>query len=165
VQFLGFEVPAAAHHAVGIDLQFAGGAERDDLVADLDAEPREVLRAAVGPFDVDAVEAFVFTGGLHVLLHGADLAADSGVDAVLGNQDAAGQAQLFAQGTLPEPHGVGISDGGKAVKEDDSVQSHVFKGTGLDSGGLTRFRRRWPLDGAASQLHKQGLLACHPCCL
>jgi hypothetical protein len=161
-------VPAAPHHAVGVHLEFAGGAKGDDFIAHLDAEPGEVCRAAVGPFNVDAVEAFVLTGGLDVLLHGADPAADSCVDAVLGDQDAAGQSQLFAEGTLPEPHGVGISDGGKAVKKDDSVQSHVFKGTGLDPGGLTRFRRRGPLGGAASQLHKQppsGLptpVACEP---
>jgi len=93
------------------------------------------LRAAVGPFHVDAVEALVFAGGLDVLLDRDDLAAHRGVDAVLGDEDAPGQSELLAQGTLPEPHRVRICDGGKAVKEHNSVQSHVFKGTCLGRAG------------------------------
>ena len=63
-----------------------------------------------------------------------DLAADGRVDAVLGDEDAAGQAELLAQGALPEPDGVRVGERGKAVKEHNSVQSHVFKGTGWPAG-------------------------------
>ena len=51
------QMRAAAHDAVCVHLELARGAEGDDLVADLDAQPGEVRRAAVGPLHVDAVEA------------------------------------------------------------------------------------------------------------
>ncbi len=121
MELLGLEVRAAADDAVLIDLQLAGGAEGDDLVANLDAEPRKVVGAAVGPFHVDTVEALVLPGGLHVLLDGVQFPANGGVDAVLGNEDAPGQAELLAQGALPEPDGVRVSDRSKAVKEHNSV--------------------------------------------
>ena len=98
---LGLQVLAATHNAVLVHFQLARCAEGDNLIADLDAEPRKVVSAAVGPFEVDIVETLVLTRGFDVLLHVVELTADSCVDAVLGDQDAAGKAQFLAEGALP----------------------------------------------------------------
>lgn len=113
VQLLRLEVGAAAHHAVLIDLQFSGGAEADDFLAGLHAQAGEVVAGAVGPFDVHVLEAGVLTCGLQILFEVLDVTANRGVDAVLGDDDAPLEAQLLAQGTLPQLDRFRITQGVK----------------------------------------------------
>ena len=77
-----------------------------------------------GPLEVDVMEALVFARGFHVLLHVVELATNRGVNTVLGDQDPAGEPQFLAEGTLPQTHGVGVGDRGKAIEKHNSVQSH-----------------------------------------
>src|SRR5688572_5644340 len=158
VEFLGLQVLSAAHDAVFVNLQLPRSSKAYDLVPDLDAHPGEVVRSAVRPFHVDAAESPVFPCGLDILLDRFDFAAHGGVDAVFGNEDARGQPELLAEGTLPEHDGVGVGDGGKAVKKHDSVQSHAFKGTGSPQTAGMRMRGRW----TGPETEGRGVAACPP---
>ena len=96
VHFLRLQVHAAADHAVFVHLQLVRGAEGHDLVTHLHGQAREVVRRARGPLEFHLLEAGEFAGTAHVLLAAGQRAADGAVDAVLADEDAPLQLQLFA---------------------------------------------------------------------
>ena len=115
---------AAANDAVLIHLQLVGSTESHNLVACLHGQAGEVLRATLGPLELHVLEAGVLAGFLGVRLDRVDFAAEGAVNAVLGNEDAPAQAELLAEGTLPEHDRLRVGDGGELVIQNNLILSH-----------------------------------------
>ena len=115
---------AAANDAVLVHLQLVGSAESHNLVASLYGQAGEVLRATLGPLELHILEARVLAGFLGVRLDRVNLAAEGAINAVLGNQDAPAQAELLAEGTLPEHDRLRVGDGGELVIQNNLILSH-----------------------------------------
>ena len=124
VHLFGFEVHAAADHAVFVYFELVGSAERHDFIARFDRQTGEVFGTALRPFEFHVLEAGVLAGLFGVRLNRADFAAERAVNAVFGNEDAPAQTELLAQGTLPEHDRHGVGYGGKLVIQDNSILSH-----------------------------------------
>ena len=115
---------AAANDAVLVHLQLVGSTESHNLVACLHGQAGEVLRATLGPLELHVLEAGVLAGFLGVRLDRVDFAAEGAVNAVLGNEDAPAQAELLAEGTLPEHDRLRVGDGGELVIQNNLILSH-----------------------------------------
>ena len=124
VHLFGFEVHAAADHAVFVYFELVGSAERHDFISCFDRQTGEVFGTAFRPFEFHVLEAGVLAGFFGVRLNRADFAAERAVNAVFGNEDAPAQTELLAQGTLPEHDRHGVGYGGKLVIQDNSILSH-----------------------------------------
>ena len=96
MESLGREVRTPADDAAVIDPHFVRRPECDDLRTHLDTEARKIVPGAVGPFDVCILERRIRPGAADVALHRGDVAADSAVDAVLGDDDPARHACRLA---------------------------------------------------------------------
>ena len=93
VDLVWLEVHATVGDAAAVNLDLFRQGERHEFLAVLHAQTRKVVAGAFRPLEVDLAEARVFTGLAHVLLERAHRAPQGAVDAVLGNQDAALQAE------------------------------------------------------------------------
>ena len=56
-----------------------------------------------------------------VYLDRVDFAAEGAVNTVLGNEDAPAQAELLAEGTLPEHDRLWVGDGGELVIQNNLI--------------------------------------------
>lgn len=101
VYLLRLEVRTAADDAFDVYLEFIGSTEADDFITDLHLQLREMVAAAITPFELCVGE--VLLGFFDVLLQIVHIAADRAIDAVLGDKDTTFEVQLFAKCALPQP--------------------------------------------------------------
>ena len=145
VDLFRLQVGSSPNDAVLVDLQLTRRAEGDDLVAHLDGQAREVLRPALRPLELHALEAGVFAGAARVLLAGMQGATDGAVDAVFGDKDAPGQSEAFAELLLPQHYRRRVRDGREPVVQQDAgffevgrANSHASKCSPTSEDPLNR---------------------------
>src|SRR5699024_10374951 len=145
VDLFRLQVGSSPNDAVLVDLQLTRRAEGDDLVAHLDGQAREVLRPALRPLELHALEAGVFAGAARVLLAGMQGATDGAVDAVFGDKDAPGQSEAVAELLLPQHYRRRVRDGREPVVQQDAgffevgrANSHASKCSPTSEDPLNR---------------------------
>jgi len=128
---------AAPNDSVFINLNFVGHAKGNDLVADTNNKPWKIFNVAVGPFEIDVLERAVFTSGANVLFHCSKWPTNSSINTVARDDDASFEPEAFAQGSLPKPHCVGVTNRGKRIEKDNfgGIDTENVSGTGARSDG------------------------------
>jgi len=128
---------AATNDAVFIYFYFFRNPERDDLVANTNAESWEIIAEPLAPFEVDVLEGFKLACLAYIQLHVHEAPTNGAVDAIFGNDDAALEIQLFAQGALPQPNGNGVGQWSEFVEQNnlvfDALQTICFSNPALKS--------------------------------
>lgn len=137
VHFARAEMSAATNDAVFIYFYFFRNPERDNLVANTNAESWEIIAEPLAPFEVDVLESFKLACLAYIQLHVHEAPTNGAVDAIFGNDDAALEIQLFAQGALPQPNGNGIGQWSEFVEQNnlvfDALQTICFSNLALKS--------------------------------
>src|SRR5699024_288184 len=116
-------LPSALDTVVG-HLDLIGGAEGDELRADLHAQTRAVIALSVGPFDIGVLERSVGLRSAHVLFDVEDVSAHCRVDAVLRHDDATFEPEALGQRVLPQFDRLGVGQWGEDVEQDDLGSCH-----------------------------------------